>query len=138
MSDMFSADSALRHCFFSRSHAHLKWLWHKKLSDVNFKSISNIYGDELVRGMPKMKFQKDKICSTCVKGKQTKSLFKQDYVSLSLILSIFFTWICSVLFQSSQYLENIYSCNCWSVFKIYLSVVSSEKEPCSWGNHIFC
>ena len=66
---MFSVDLALIYCFFSRSQAYVNWLWHKKLSHTNFKELSKIYGDELVRGMPKMKFHKDKLYLACVKGK---------------------------------------------------------------------
>ncbi|KAL4573803.1 hypothetical protein LXL04_020621 [Taraxacum kok-saghyz] len=74
--EMFSADDALRHCFFTRSQPHLNWLWHKKLSHINFKALSNLSGNQLVRGIPKMKVQREKLCSACVQGKQTKASFK--------------------------------------------------------------
>ena len=74
--DMFSADDALRHCFFTRSQSHLNWTWHKKLSHINFKALSNLSGNQLVRGIPKMKVQPEKLCSACVQGKQTKASFK--------------------------------------------------------------
>ena len=74
--DMFSADQSLRRCFFSRDQYHMNWLWHKRLSHLNFKALSKIANDQLVRGIPKMKFEKDKLCAACEKGKQTKSSFK--------------------------------------------------------------
>lgn len=75
MASMCWICSALRHYFFSRSQAHLNCLCYKKLSHFNFETISKIYVNELVREMPKMKFHTDNLCSTCVKGKQTKSSF---------------------------------------------------------------
>ena len=74
--DMFSADSSLRSCFISRSQSDLNWLWHKRLSHLNFKTISKISKDQLVRGLPRINFSKDKLCAACEKGKQTKSSFK--------------------------------------------------------------
>ena len=53
--DMFSADKSLRRCFFSRAQSHMNWLWHKRLSHLNFKTLSKISNDQLVRGMPRMK-----------------------------------------------------------------------------------
>jgi len=32
---------------------------------------------ELVFGLPKLKFERDRLCEACQKGKQTKSSFKQ-------------------------------------------------------------
>ena len=67
--DMFSADETLWQCFYSKSQASLSWLWHKRLSHLNFKNLSKISNQQLVRGMPKISFVKDKLCSACEKGK---------------------------------------------------------------------
>nr|KAJ0210620.1 hypothetical protein LSAT_V11C400182570 [Lactuca sativa] len=47
--NMFSTDNCLRHFFFSHPQSHLNWLWHKRLSHMNFKNISKILRDQLVR-----------------------------------------------------------------------------------------
>ena len=52
------------------------WLWHKRLNHLNFKTINKLSSDNLVIGIPKLKFNKDKICAACQMGKQTKSSFK--------------------------------------------------------------
>ena len=52
------------------------WLWHKRLNHLNFKTINKLSSNDLVIGIPKFKFNKDKICSACQMGKQTKSSFK--------------------------------------------------------------
>nr|GEV63673.1 hypothetical protein [Tanacetum cinerariifolium] len=45
------------------------WLWHQRLSHLNFVTINNLVKNNLVRGLPKMKFKKDHLCSTCEQGK---------------------------------------------------------------------
>ncbi|KAI3767017.1 hypothetical protein L2E82_17098 [Cichorium intybus] len=79
--DMFSADQSLKRCFFSRAQSHINWLWHKRLSHLNFKNISKISKGQLVRGLPKMNFVKDKVCSAYEKGKQIKASFKSKQCS---------------------------------------------------------
>ncbi|GKA83443.1 hypothetical protein Tco_0805038, partial [Tanacetum coccineum] len=44
-------------------------LWHQRLSHLNFATINNLVKNNLVRGLPKMKFKKDHLCSACEQGK---------------------------------------------------------------------
>nr|GFA29936.1 hypothetical protein [Tanacetum cinerariifolium] len=45
------------------------WLWHQRLSHLNFATINNLVKNNLVQGLPKMKFEKDHLCSACEQGK---------------------------------------------------------------------
>src|ERR687886_229713 len=63
-------------CFISRSADELKWLWHKRLSHMNFKDINKLSKNELVSGLPMIKYEKGKLCRACEKGKQHKATFK--------------------------------------------------------------
>nr|GFA75862.1 hypothetical protein [Tanacetum cinerariifolium] len=45
------------------------WWWHQRLSHLNFATINNLVKNNLVRGLPKMKFKKDHLCSACEQGK---------------------------------------------------------------------
>nr|GEU83984.1 hypothetical protein [Tanacetum cinerariifolium] len=45
------------------------WLWHRRLSHLNFRAINHLAKHGLVRGFPKLKFEKDYLCSTCAIGK---------------------------------------------------------------------
>ncbi|GJR50858.1 retrovirus-related pol polyprotein from transposon TNT 1-94 [Tanacetum coccineum] len=45
------------------------WLWYQRLSHLNFATINNLVKSNLVRGLPKMKFEKDHLCSACEQGK---------------------------------------------------------------------
>ena len=50
------------------------WLWHGRLGHANMNLISQLNKDELFRGLPKINFQKEKICEACQVGKQIKKL----------------------------------------------------------------
>ncbi|GKC85516.1 integrase, catalytic region, zinc finger, CCHC-type containing protein, partial [Tanacetum coccineum] len=49
------------------------WLWHRQLSLLNFGTINKLAKDGLARGIPRLKFLKDHLCSTCALGKSKKS-----------------------------------------------------------------
>ncbi|KAL6332625.1 hypothetical protein AAG906_009945 [Vitis piasezkii] len=46
---------------FSSMHDQ-SWLWHRRLGHANMDLISQLNKDELVRGLPKINFQKHKVC----------------------------------------------------------------------------
>ncbi|RCU38685.1 hypothetical protein DVA76_17640, partial [Acinetobacter baumannii] len=52
------------------------WLWHRRLAHINMDVLSKLSKNELVKGLPKLKFEKDKMCDACQKGKQIKISFK--------------------------------------------------------------
>ncbi|KAK2979921.1 hypothetical protein RJ640_002182 [Escallonia rubra] len=39
------------------------WLWHRRLGHMHMEHLKDISSKELVRGLPKIKFEKDKISS---------------------------------------------------------------------------
>ncbi|GJQ95175.1 retrovirus-related pol polyprotein from transposon TNT 1-94 [Tanacetum coccineum] len=41
------------------------WLWHRKLSHLNFDYITLLSKKDVVNGLPKLKYVKDKLCSSC-------------------------------------------------------------------------
>lgn len=60
------------------------WLWHRRLSHVHFDLLNKVLSKDLVIGFPKMKFEKNKLCDACQKGKQTRVSFKpKNIVSTS-------------------------------------------------------
>nr|GFA22931.1 retrovirus-related Pol polyprotein from transposon TNT 1-94 [Tanacetum cinerariifolium] len=52
------------------------WIWHCRLSHLNFGAINHLARQGLVRGLPKLKFEKDHLCSACAMGKSTKKSHK--------------------------------------------------------------
>lgn len=63
-------------CLFAKATDTLNWLWHKRLSHLNFKNINNLAKQNKVRGLPSLVFTKDKPCSACEKGKHHRASFK--------------------------------------------------------------
>nr|GEW05177.1 hypothetical protein [Tanacetum cinerariifolium] len=45
------------------------WLWHQRLSHLNFATINNLVKNNLVQCLSKMKFEKDHLCPACEQGK---------------------------------------------------------------------
>ena len=52
------------------------WLWHRTFGHTSMSIISKISKNDLVNGLPKLKFEKDKVCDSCQMGKQTRVSFK--------------------------------------------------------------
>nr|GEW97959.1 retrovirus-related Pol polyprotein from transposon TNT 1-94 [Tanacetum cinerariifolium] len=57
------------------------WLWHRRLSHLNFDYINFILNKDVVIGLPKPKYVKDQLCSTCEVSKAKISSFKTKIVS---------------------------------------------------------
>ncbi|GKC08275.1 retrovirus-related pol polyprotein from transposon TNT 1-94 [Tanacetum coccineum] len=49
------------------------WLWHRRLSHLNFGTLNKLAKDGLARGIPRLKFQKDHLCSACALGKNKRT-----------------------------------------------------------------
>ena len=62
---------------FSSMHDQI-WLWHRRLGHANIGLISQLNKDELVRGFPKINFQKDKVCEAYQVEKKIKNSFKKQ------------------------------------------------------------
>ena len=51
------------------------WLWHRKFCHFNMDLLKEISKKDLVRELPKIKFEKNKICDACQFEKQIKIFF---------------------------------------------------------------
>nr|GEV51122.1 retrovirus-related Pol polyprotein from transposon TNT 1-94 [Tanacetum cinerariifolium] len=63
-------------CLLSKASKTKSWLWHRRLSHLNFGAINPLARQGLVRGLPKLKFKKDHLCSVCAMGKSKKKSHK--------------------------------------------------------------
>ncbi|GJZ90188.1 retrovirus-related pol polyprotein from transposon TNT 1-94, partial [Tanacetum coccineum] len=59
-------------CLLSKASKTKSWLWHKRLSHLNFDYITSLVKQGLVRGLQKLKYQKDHFCSAYALGKSKK------------------------------------------------------------------
>ncbi|GKC25855.1 retrovirus-related pol polyprotein from transposon TNT 1-94, partial [Tanacetum coccineum] len=63
-------------CLLSKASKTKSWLWHRRLSHLNFGAINHLAKHGLVRDLPKLKFEKDHLCSACAMGKSKKHSHK--------------------------------------------------------------
>ncbi|GJZ97783.1 retrovirus-related pol polyprotein from transposon TNT 1-94 [Tanacetum coccineum] len=63
-------------CLLSKASKTKSWLWHRRLSHLNFGVINHLARHGLVRGLPKLKFKKDHMRSACAMGKSKKKPHK--------------------------------------------------------------
>nr|GEU64387.1 putative ribonuclease H-like domain-containing protein [Tanacetum cinerariifolium] len=64
-------------------------IWHKRLGHVNFKTINKLVKENLVRGLPTKRFENDKTCVACLKGKHYKASCKskiQNFITQPLFM----------------------------------------------------
>ncbi|GJU31913.1 retrovirus-related pol polyprotein from transposon TNT 1-94 [Tanacetum coccineum] len=60
----------------SKSSKNKSWLWYRRLNHFNFGTINNLARKDLVRGLPRLKFDKEHLCSACQLGKSKKHTHK--------------------------------------------------------------
>nr|GEZ54586.1 hypothetical protein [Tanacetum cinerariifolium] len=63
-------------CLLSKASKTKSWLWHRRFSHLNFGAINHLARQGLVRGLPKLKFKKDHLCSACAMGKSNRKTHK--------------------------------------------------------------
>nr|GEV80374.1 integrase, catalytic region, zinc finger, CCHC-type, peptidase aspartic, catalytic [Tanacetum cinerariifolium] len=70
-------------CLLAKASSSQSWLWHQRLSHLNFSTINNLVKNNLIQGLPKMKFKKDHLCSACEQWKihQKHHKSKTDFAS---------------------------------------------------------
>ncbi|GJV42241.1 retrovirus-related pol polyprotein from transposon TNT 1-94 [Tanacetum coccineum] len=71
-------------------------LWHRRLNHLNFGTINDLARKVLVRGLPRLKFGKDHLCSACQLGKSKKHTHKPKPDNTNLeVLNILHMDLCS-------------------------------------------
>ncbi|GKC64236.1 retrovirus-related pol polyprotein from transposon TNT 1-94 [Tanacetum coccineum] len=77
-------------CLMSKATLTKSWLWYRRLSHLNFRTINDLIKLNLVDGLPKFKYGKDHLCSACERGKSKKpshppKLVPSDHSKLELL-----------------------------------------------------
>ncbi|GKD56303.1 retrovirus-related pol polyprotein from transposon TNT 1-94, partial [Tanacetum coccineum] len=62
-------------CLMAKATSSQAWLWHRRLSHLNFDTINLLSKNDIVTGLPKLKFVKDHFCSSCELGKAKRKSF---------------------------------------------------------------
>ncbi|GJZ31184.1 retrovirus-related pol polyprotein from transposon TNT 1-94 [Tanacetum coccineum] len=63
-------------CLLSKASKNKSWLWQRRLNHLNFGTINDLARKDLVRGLPRLKFEKDHLCSACQLEKSKKHSHK--------------------------------------------------------------
>nr|GEV18513.1 integrase, catalytic region, zinc finger, CCHC-type, peptidase aspartic, catalytic [Tanacetum cinerariifolium] len=63
-------------CLLTKASKNKSWLWHYRLNHLNFGTINDLARKYLLRGLPRLKFEKDHLCSACQLGKSKKHTHK--------------------------------------------------------------
>ncbi|GJU70699.1 retrovirus-related pol polyprotein from transposon TNT 1-94 [Tanacetum coccineum] len=62
---MISIDDMMKSspiCLLSKASKSKSWLWNRRLNHLNFGTINDLARQDLVRGLPRLKFEKDHLC----------------------------------------------------------------------------
>nr|GEU51349.1 uncharacterized mitochondrial protein AtMg00810-like [Tanacetum cinerariifolium] len=68
------------------------WLWHRRLFHLNFDTINLLLKNDIVVGLPKLKFVKDHLCSSCELGKAKRKFFQSKTTQALKDGYNFYTW----------------------------------------------
>nr|GEZ35244.1 retrovirus-related Pol polyprotein from transposon TNT 1-94 [Tanacetum cinerariifolium] len=60
-------------CLMARASSTKSWLWHQRLSHLNFDTINDLPRNDLVSGLPKFKYHKEHLCPSCEQGKSKRA-----------------------------------------------------------------
>nr|GFA45062.1 retrovirus-related Pol polyprotein from transposon TNT 1-94 [Tanacetum cinerariifolium] len=70
-------------CLMAKATSSQAWLWHRRLSYLNFDTINLLSKNDIVVGLPKLKFVKDHLCSSCELEKAKRKSFHSKLTSSS-------------------------------------------------------
>nr|GFA18136.1 retrovirus-related Pol polyprotein from transposon TNT 1-94 [Tanacetum cinerariifolium] len=60
-------------CLMARASSTKSWLWHQRLSHLNFATINDLAKNDLVSGLSKFKYHKEHLCPSCEQGKSKRA-----------------------------------------------------------------
>nr|GEV88187.1 putative ribonuclease H-like domain-containing protein [Tanacetum cinerariifolium] len=67
--NLYDIASASPIFLMARATPTTSWLWHQRLSHLNFDTINDLAKNDLVSGLPKFKYTKEHVCPSCEQGK---------------------------------------------------------------------
>nr|GEY29390.1 hypothetical protein [Tanacetum cinerariifolium] len=70
-------------CLMAKATSSQAWLWHRHIFQLNFDTINLLLKNDIVVVLPKLKFVKDHLCSSCELGKAKRKSFQSKITSSS-------------------------------------------------------
>nr|GEZ18660.1 retrovirus-related Pol polyprotein from transposon TNT 1-94 [Tanacetum cinerariifolium] len=81
--NLYEMASASPICLMARASSTKSILWHQRLSYLNFDTINDLARNDLVSGLPKFKYNKERLCPSCKQGKSKRTSHPPKPVSNS-------------------------------------------------------
>jgi len=145
MVDFENSDFKSILCLFAKKDD--PWIWHKRLAHIHMAHLNKLAKKKLVNGLPNIKFEQDRLCDACQKGKQIKTSFKSkqtvstsnplelihmDLFGPSITRSIGGNYYALVLVDDySRYTWTFFISaknDTFKVFKKFANVIQNEKD----------
>nr|GEV20957.1 integrase, catalytic region, zinc finger, CCHC-type, peptidase aspartic, catalytic [Tanacetum cinerariifolium] len=92
--NLYAMASASPICLMAHATPTKSWLWHQRLSHLNFDTINDLAKNDLVFGLTKFKYAKEYLCPSYEQGKSKIASHPPKPVLNSKHGFIFFIWIC--------------------------------------------
>ena len=78
-------------------------LWHKRLGHASLSLLNRLVSKDLVVGIPSIKYNDDKVCDACARGKSVRASFKsKNCVSTSRPLELLHVDLCGLMRITSR------------------------------------
>nr|GEW42221.1 retrovirus-related Pol polyprotein from transposon TNT 1-94 [Tanacetum cinerariifolium] len=71
--NLYEMTSASLICLMARASSTKSWLWHQRLSHLNFDTRNDLVRNDLVVGLLKFKYHKEHLCPSCEQGKSKRA-----------------------------------------------------------------
>nr|GEV54415.1 hypothetical protein [Tanacetum cinerariifolium] len=71
--NLYEMASASPICLMACASSTKLWLWHQRLSHLNFDTINDLARNDLVSGLPKFKYHKEHLYPSCEQGKSKRA-----------------------------------------------------------------
>nr|GFA17655.1 hypothetical protein [Tanacetum cinerariifolium] len=81
--NLYDMASASPICLMGRATPTKSCLWHQRLSHLNFDTINDLAKNDLVSSLPKFKYAKEHLCTSCEQGKSKRASHPPKPVSNS-------------------------------------------------------
>nr|GFA55248.1 retrovirus-related Pol polyprotein from transposon TNT 1-94 [Tanacetum cinerariifolium] len=91
-------------CLMARASSTKSWLWHQRLSHLNFDTINDLTRNDLVAGLPKFKYHKEHLCPSCKQGKRNRASHPPKLRYVLVIVDDYsrYTWVHFLHFLRSK------------------------------------
>ena len=102
------------------------WLWHHRAAHINMHHLNHLVKNDLVIGIPILKFVKNKLFEVCQKEKQVKNYFQSKNISTLKPLELLYI----DLFGPSRTMSlggNYYALVIVDAFQKLAKVIENEK-----------